>query len=124
MIRINCIHNDRGAWCINKDVKRSLCGIGARLCVEFPSMKEICEYRKSHWSPGPPKQIDFIQSMQKLQLKPGDLLIVKCPFKIPEQYISKLSESIKNILALSGFDNKIMILEDGMDIGVLSKGDR
>jgi hypothetical protein len=36
MIRkVNCKCNDNGAWCTNKNVKRSLFGIGARCCSEF-----------------------------------------------------------------------------------------
>ena len=34
-IKICCIFNDRGAWCTNKRVKRSLLGIGARCCSEY-----------------------------------------------------------------------------------------
>lgn len=35
MRNINCKWNDRGAWCENENVKRSLFGIGARCCVEY-----------------------------------------------------------------------------------------
>lgn len=34
-IKINCKYNDQGAWCTNKNIKRSLFGIGARCCTEF-----------------------------------------------------------------------------------------
>ena len=45
-IKINCVDNDRGPWCKNTDVKRSLFGIGARCCSQFPSdTKEGCPYR-------------------------------------------------------------------------------
>ena len=46
MIRINCIHNDRGAWCHNKNIKRSLFGLGARCCVLYPNWSENCEYQE------------------------------------------------------------------------------
>ena len=32
IIKVNCIHNDQGAWCKHKEVKRSLWGLGARIC--------------------------------------------------------------------------------------------
>ena len=32
---INCSHNDRGPWCKNIRVKRSLWGLGARMCSVF-----------------------------------------------------------------------------------------
>ena len=35
IVKINCIHNDEGAWCENKHVKRSLWGFGARCCSEY-----------------------------------------------------------------------------------------
>lgn len=45
MIKINCISNDRGAWCKNKNIKRSLLGIGARCCKIYPNFGESCEYQ-------------------------------------------------------------------------------
>ena len=43
--KVNCKYNDKGAWCTNKNIKRSLFGIGARCCVEFSDkqckLKEI-----------------------------------------------------------------------------------
>lgn len=35
MINVNCTYNDRGAWCTNKNIKRSLLGLGARCCKVF-----------------------------------------------------------------------------------------
>lgn len=37
--KINCKYNDQGAWCNNKNIKRSLFGIGARCCSEFNDEK-------------------------------------------------------------------------------------
>ena len=34
-VKVNCIYNDKGAWCTNKNVKRSLLGLGARVCSEY-----------------------------------------------------------------------------------------
>jgi hypothetical protein len=55
-ININCIYNDSGAWCTNKNIKRSLCGIGARCCVIHPFFTGHCEYQEKHLRPkcGPP----------------------------------------------------------------------
>lgn len=48
-VNINCIYNDRGAWCKNKKVKRCLFGIGARECIEYPCKAEgDCRYRKGY----------------------------------------------------------------------------
>lgn len=39
VIKVNCKYNDDGAWCINKEIKRSLFGIGTRCCSEFNDKK-------------------------------------------------------------------------------------
>jgi len=47
-ININCKHNNQGAWCRNKKVKRSLFGIGARCCVEYPYNNGVCEHKEEY----------------------------------------------------------------------------
>lgn len=44
--KVNCKYNDRGAWCTNKNIKRSLFGIGARCCVEFSGNKGQCDLKE------------------------------------------------------------------------------
>jgi hypothetical protein len=56
LIKINCIYNNRGAWCVNKNIKRSLFGIGARCCIEYPYKNDICPYQKKYKKPPPPKK--------------------------------------------------------------------
>lgn len=55
-ININCIHNDQGAWCKNKLVKKSLFGLGARVCVEYPYHCGECSLQEIHPRP---KNLDF-----------------------------------------------------------------
>lgn len=43
ILKINCIYNDDNAWCTNKNIKRSIFGIGARVCLEHNNKK--CEYK-------------------------------------------------------------------------------
>lgn len=52
--RINCIYNDKGAWCNNENIKRSLFGIGARCCKIYPYSKESCKYQEKYKRPSPP----------------------------------------------------------------------
>lgn len=51
MININCQQNDRGAWCKDKRVRRSLLGIGVRCCKIFEG--DVCEYQKLYARPDP-----------------------------------------------------------------------
>lgn len=57
MINVNCTYNDKGAWCTNKNIKRSLLGLGARCCKEFNgnvcTLK--CEYKRPPEPPRAPK---------------------------------------------------------------------
>lgn len=49
----NCIYNDRGAWCTNKNIKKSLFGLGARCCVEFYDCAD-CIHKVGHKRPTAP----------------------------------------------------------------------
>jgi len=52
--RINCKHNDNGAWCTNINVKRSLFGIGARCCSEYNDKEcNLKELRAKKGNPPP-----------------------------------------------------------------------
>lgn len=44
LLKINCKYNDQEAWCINKNVKRSLFGIGAKCCNLYNNKK--CKYQE------------------------------------------------------------------------------
>jgi hypothetical protein len=60
MLKINCKYNDRGAWCKNKNIKRSLFGIGVRCCVEYPHENKSCESKIKFPRPIlPPKPIPY-----------------------------------------------------------------
>ncbi len=49
-IKINCIYADSDGWCSNKKIKRSLYGLGARVCIENPY--GVCEYKKQKLNKG------------------------------------------------------------------------
>lgn len=54
-IKINCVYNDKGAWCKNINIKRSFFGLGARCCKEFENpFKETCICRQRLRKPPPP----------------------------------------------------------------------
>jgi hypothetical protein len=43
--KINCKKNDKGAWCKDKRIPRSLFGLGARCCVEYDYNPKKCEFK-------------------------------------------------------------------------------
>ena len=50
--KINCIYSDHGIWCKNKKIKRSVWGLGARICKEFPALNGvICEHKIKYQRP-------------------------------------------------------------------------
>ena len=51
-IKINCIENDSGCWCRNENIKRSLFGLGARMCLVYEGKR--CEFQEKYPRPGPP----------------------------------------------------------------------
>jgi hypothetical protein len=72
---INCKFNDRGTWCKCRRVKRSLWGIGARLCVEFDSQASgTCIYREAYHKPSypaappPPPSRESLSVADKVEL--------------------------------------------------------
>jgi len=59
--KINCKHNDRGAWCTCTKVKKSIFGLGARLCTEYYESDNTCEFQVKHPRPKapPPPPLPF-----------------------------------------------------------------
>jgi len=69
------------------------------------------------------KEIDCLQLMQKLEIKDGDVIVLKCKQKITNEAAKHMRESYQT--AMEGFsikDIKVLILEEGIDIGVITKG--
>ena len=65
--------------------------------------------------------IKFLQSMQKLEIKEGDIVVLRHPCKLSEQAVTNLKTQIKELIRSGGFNVKVMVLEEGMDIGVLQR---
>ena len=51
IVNINCIYSDQGAWCKNRNIRRSIWGIGARCCVEYPYTVKPCELKVKYIRP-------------------------------------------------------------------------
>ena len=66
-------------------------------------------------------RIDFLESMQKLDVKDGDIIVLRYGAKLSKETSTNLRDAIQEIIKGFGFNVKAMILEDGMDIGILRK---
>lgn len=54
-ININCVYSNNGAWCNNRNIKRSLLGFGARCCVIYPPTNIVkCKYQEMYPRPKHP----------------------------------------------------------------------
>ena len=54
-ININCKKNNSGVWCKDKRIKRSLFGLGARMCLVAEGKE--CNYQDIHTRPPSPLSI-------------------------------------------------------------------
>ena len=62
--------------------------------------------------------VDFIQSIGKLEPQIGDLIVIKTNYRLSKKTADDIRERMRQAFGL-GPDFKIIILEDGMDVGIL-----
>jgi len=76
-------------------------------------------------TPNPPKPgnrpLDFIQSMQVLKIEKGDVIVVRHPGKLPDDQVKRLKQQLEALWVGCAPENKIAVLDEGMDIVVLRK---
>lgn len=60
-------------------------------------------------------EIEFVQSVQALEIKPGDLIVIKVPSLMPTAVYVNLRDQIK----MEYPDWKFIILDGGVDIGII-----
>lgn len=68
-------------------------------------------------------EITMLQSMQKLDIKDGDVIVFKHPYKINHQTFENIRCVVNSLLNKFGLNIDVIILEKGMDIGVLRNGE-
>lgn len=61
-------------------------------------------------------EMEFIQSMTRLDIRPGDIIALKVNRTLSIESARHLRDSLKSIFPDG---TKIVILEDGMDIGAI-----
>jgi len=60
-------------------------------------------------------EIEFVESVKVLEIKPGDLIVIKVPVLLTTMQYSRLKAHIKNEYP----DWKFVILDGGADIGII-----
>jgi len=66
-------------------------------------------------------EIEFLRSMRKLEIKDGDIVVLGCPGRLSAHQIERLKTEVEMFLKAEGFLVKIMVLDEGMGIGLLRK---
>lgn len=68
------------------------------------------------------EEIDLLCHMQKLEIKDGDIIVVFVSVELSESAGKNLADLVKRAIQNAGHNNvSVMVLEEGMSIGVLSK---
>ena len=87
----------------------------------FKSSKEkigvVVEDALKSWQ----NDINFLQSMQKLEVKEGDIIVLRHPCRLSEQASMSLKAHMEGSIKSFGFNVKVIVLEEDMNIGVLTK---
>lgn len=65
--------------------------------------------------------IQFLQNMKKLEVKDGDIIVLQYSHVLSEKAIVNMREAIREILQGFSVNVEVMILQEGMEIGVLTK---
>jgi hypothetical protein len=65
-------------------------------------------------------EIDFVEHLKVLSLVPNDIIVIKTDRVLSEVQYANVKRYIGQIINRA--DVKIMILEDGMDIGIFRGG--
>ena len=67
------------------------------------------------------KFLEFIESIQVLEMKPGDVVVLRVDKKIPTEYYMALNKAVKNVFVRvrKTDDIGVIILEPDLDIGIM-----
>jgi len=65
--------------------------------------------------------VKWIQSMQRLDVKDGDILVLRYPGVLSSKAAGHLRAAFQETIKGFGYDVRILILEEGMEMGTLRK---
>lgn len=61
---------------------------------------------------------EILGKFQSLDLGPNDIVVIICPFQISVKYADNLKEAWHS----AGLKNKVVVIDNGGEIGVLRQG--
>ena len=84
-------------------------------------INEIVDLRMAEIMTKVDMDFKFLQSMQKLEIKDGDIIVLKYPGVLSETASKALKRAFHDMMNSFGYKIHIIVLEENMDIGVLQK---
>ena len=67
-------------------------------------------------------ELELIKSFGKLEVRDGDIIVLKSPEHLPQHVIMNILKSVKDIFEKSDIKvKKVIMLDAGMDIGIIRK---
>ena len=66
----------------------------------------------------------FLQSMQRLDIKDGDIIALRYPGVLSETAHERLKTTFQKVIKDFGYDVKILVLEEGLEIETLRKDEQ
>ncbi len=67
------------------------------------------------------ERVNWLQSMQKLDVKDGDIVVLRHPGILSKVGIDNLKGAVQKMIKEYGFNIHVMVLEKGTEIGILRK---
>jgi hypothetical protein len=65
-------------------------------------------------------EIEFVKSVQTLEIRENDLIVIKIPYKLRQEVSEKMRKQVEDNLPIGMKGKvKIFILEEGIDIGII-----
>lgn len=65
------------------------------------------------------KEVELIKAMQVLEIKTGDVVILKTDIVLSSEAVARLNQAVREHLHAIERNITVFVLEEGMDIGVL-----
>jgi hypothetical protein len=65
------------------------------------------------------RDIDYLKTMQKLDIKDGDIVILKIPYSLEPKTHENMTFAFKGVFKRYHVDVNVLILENDMEIGIL-----